>query len=101
MGITTLYLAIATTLLYACGTSAFPALMEEVARQVQERSINGFVEVPSLNKRIAFDPQAQLVSTTGEHAFVAPTSSDLRGPCPGLNAMANQYVKHPNASRIK
>lgn len=38
----------------------------------------------------AFDAAAQYVSNQGEYAFVAPGSGDQRGPCPGLNAMANQ-----------
>jgi hypothetical protein len=28
--------------------------------------------------------------TQGEHKFVAPGPKDIRGMCPGLNAMANQ-----------
>lgn len=36
-----------------------------------------------------FDAGAQLVSTTGDHAFIAPGPNDIRGPCPGLNAAAN------------
>ena len=83
--------AIVATLLHTSHTNAFPALMDEMAKQMQERSLEGSVmDVPSLKKRVAFDPVAQLVSTSGDHAFVPPTSTDLRGPCPGLNAMANQ-----------
>ena len=29
------------------------------------------------------------IDITGKHAFKAPSSSDQRGPCPGLNALAN------------
>ena len=37
----------------------------------------------------------QLIDVTGEHAFVAPGPNDLRGPCPGLNALANHgYFPH-------
>ena len=39
-----------------------------------------------------FDAASQRVSTTGEHAFIAPGPNDIRGPCAGLNAAANQYV---------
>lgn len=42
---------------------------------------------------VNFDPTLQYVSTTGQHAFVPPVTGDFRGPCPGLNAMANQSVK--------
>ena len=38
---------------------------------------------------VGFDPAAQHISTSGEHAFEAPSADDLRGPCPGLNALAN------------
>ena len=44
-----------------------------------------------------FDASAQLVDVTGAHAFVPPnfTAGDLRGPCPGLNALANHnYLPH-------
>lgn len=37
-----------------------------------------------------FDAASQRVSTTGEHAFIAPGPNDIRGPCAGLNAAANQ-----------
>lgn len=37
----------------------------------------------------------QLVDVTGEHAWVAPGPNDIRGPCPGLNALANHgYFPH-------
>ena len=31
----------------------------------------------------------QLVDVTGEHAWAPPGPNDIRGPCPGLNALAN------------
>ena len=42
-------------------------------------------------RQASFDPTTQYVSTTGSHAFVAPNlaGGDQRGPCPGLNALAN------------
>ncbi|KAG9112986.1 hypothetical protein FRC07_007819, partial [Ceratobasidium sp. 392] len=36
-----------------------------------------------------FDPAKQKVNVSGTHAFQPPTPGDLRGPCPGLNALAN------------
>ena len=37
----------------------------------------------------------QLVDVTGQHAWVAPGPNDIRGPCPGLNALANHgYFPH-------
>jgi len=42
-----------------------------------------------------FDAEAQLVDVTGEHAWKAPGETDQRGPCPGLNALANHgYLPH-------
>jgi len=42
-----------------------------------------------------FDAEAQYVDTTGEHAWKAPGETDQRGPCPGLNALANHgYLPH-------
>jgi hypothetical protein len=34
------------------------------------------------------------IDVTGDHAFQAPSSTDQRGPCPGLNAMANHGYIH-------
>ncbi|XP_044724545.1 peroxidase, family 2 domain-containing protein [Hirsutella rhossiliensis] len=46
-------------------------------------------QVPGGNAPGRFNAQQQLVSTTGTHRFIAPRPGDQRGPCPGLNAMAN------------
>ncbi|KAH7028893.1 Chloroperoxidase, partial [Microdochium trichocladiopsis] len=41
------------------------------------------------------------LSNQGDHAFVAPGSGDRRGPCPGLNAMANHnYFPHNGIGTI-
>ncbi|KAK5130482.1 hypothetical protein LTR08_002004 [Meristemomyces frigidus] len=45
--------------------------------------------VPSHALYDSFDPAAQLVSTSGDHAWIAPAQGDIRGPCAGLNAAAN------------
>lgn len=48
-----------------------------------------------------FDPVAQKVDVTGAHAWVAPKHSDQRGPCPGLNALANHgYLPHNGVADI-
>ncbi|KAJ5369184.1 uncharacterized protein N7496_008944 [Penicillium cataractarum] len=46
---------------------------------------------PGLEKRFLFDSMASPVDVTGEHEFQPPnlTGGDQRGPCPGLNALAN------------
>ena len=37
----------------------------------------------------------QLIDVTGQYAWVAPGPNDIRGPCPGLNALANHgYFPH-------
>lgn len=45
--------------------------------------------IPQYSKRQAFDPTAQHIDVSNAHAFIAPGASDLRGPCPALNALAN------------
>ncbi|CAD6593541.1 MAG: hypothetical protein ASARMPRED_007636 [Alectoria sarmentosa] len=54
-----------------------------------------------LKRQTAFDPTTQQVSTTGEYAWVAPGAGDQRGPCPGLNALANHgYISHSGVTDI-
>jgi len=100
----------AAAILSACalGVHAFPSMMFDIAeresKSVEEiaRSINdGSLEKRSLERRVGFDAATQYVSTTGVHAFIAPGPSDLRGPCPGLNAMANhEYIPHNGIATI-
>lgn len=38
---------------------------------------------------------AQLVDVSGSNAFLPPGEGDFRGPCPGLNALANHnFIPH-------
>lgn len=62
---------------------ADPATYETIAAAKAKR-VNGISP--------GFDASKQFVSTTGQYKWVAPTSTDQRGVCPGLNALANQYV---------
>ncbi|KXL42991.1 hypothetical protein M433DRAFT_156311 [Acidomyces richmondensis BFW] len=49
-----------------------------------------------------FDASEQLVSVSGEHAFVPPGPGDARGMCPGLNALANHnYLPHNGVATIE
>ena len=41
------------------------------------------------SKRTGFDPTQQRIDVSNAHAFIAPGASDLRGPCPAMNALAN------------
>jgi hypothetical protein len=77
---------------------AFPGVMEALeTRELSPESIkervnfkrgDGGVHDPAIALG-TFDAKAQYVSNTGDHAFVAPDfeAGDVRGPCPGLNAM--------------
>jgi hypothetical protein len=75
--------------------SAFPRVAQEAAIQLS-RSV-GPVSGSNRKRAVTFDPAAQLVDVTGVHAFSPPdfASGDQRGPCPGLNALANHnYLPH-------
>lgn len=53
------------------------------------------VEQSREKRQGSFDANAQRISTSGQYKFVPPGSGDLRGPCPGLNALANHgYLPH-------
>ncbi|KAF8847565.1 Cloroperoxidase [Acephala macrosclerotiorum] len=69
-------------------------IVARIEADVQKRQVS----VPGLP---GFDASEQYVSNTGDHAFVAPGPNDLRGPCPGLNAMANHgYIPHNGVATI-
>lgn len=54
-------------------------------------------------KRLLFDPLTAPIEVTGEHAFVAPDfgAGDQRGPCPGLNALANHgYISRDGVTGL-
>ena len=68
--------------------SAFPHFNAEifqadVKKFLHERQTSGDQDggVPCTAAPPPFDAASQLVSTTGEHAFVAPGPGDARGPC--------------------
>ncbi|KAL0575172.1 hypothetical protein V5O48_006794 [Marasmius crinis-equi] len=55
----------------------------------------------STRRSVGFDPHAQLIDVHGEHRFIPPGHGDLRGPCPGLNALANHnYLPHNGVATI-
>ncbi|KAE9981996.1 hypothetical protein BLS_006748 [Venturia inaequalis] len=58
--------------------------------------VSGVVAYPRLDKRSEFDASKQCFDlTSGKHKFVPPGPRDIRGPCPGLNALANHnYLPH-------
>jgi Peroxidase, family 2 len=64
-----------------------PFAKREAEGRLQRRQLAGITP--------PFDAAQQYVSNQGTHAFVVPSGSDQRGPCPGLNAMANHnYLPH-------
>jgi hypothetical protein len=105
------FLCLAALALSATEVAAFPSRMFDVSMNEEEkRAIAGIaakIESEAKQRRQlpgvtpTFDASLQYVSTTGKHAYVAPTSNDLRGPCPGLNAMANHgYIPHNGVATI-
>lgn len=92
---------------------AFPAAAIEYAAKA-ERDAHTNEELESImaryeNSRRApgFDAAAQYVSNQGQYAFNPPSNvntpiGDQRGPCPGLNAMANHgYLPHNGVATIQ
>ncbi|KAI8168790.1 Dothistromin biosynthesis peroxidase dotB [Colletotrichum sp. SAR 10_70] len=76
------------------GVQAFPAYMngpisDAVASRLSDKLAGAFHEVHK--KRLLFDPLTAPIDVTGDHEFIAPDfeNGDQRGPCPGLNALAN------------
>ncbi|CZR52765.1 related to oxidase [Phialocephala subalpina] len=49
------------------------------------------IPIERVKRRSTFNPEAQLIDVHGEHEFIMPnyTAGDVRGPCPGLNTLAN------------
>ncbi|KAJ3990890.1 Chloroperoxidase, partial [Lentinula boryana] len=57
---------------------------------------------PAGERSVRFDAALQHVSTTGQHSFAPPGPGDFRGPCPGLNAMANHgYIPRKGIATIE
>ena len=72
---------------------------EYLKRHLTERGLPTTVEKPELPRAkrqtgpgglpLTTFNEDQLIDVTGEHAWAPPGPGDLRGPCPGLNALAN------------
>ncbi|KAI1427669.1 Chloroperoxidase [Xylaria sp. FL1777] len=91
----------------AAVASAFPTV-ENLARLAQRDGSPSLLNEDSIEelsgqlaqlkgKRLLFDPLADPIDIYGEHSFKAPDfeNGDQRGPCPGLNALANHgYIPH-------
>ncbi|KAF5608527.1 Aromatic peroxygenase [Fusarium pseudoanthophilum] len=86
-------------------TLAFPQMSVEQLKTYQEHAKRSPAACPyseekrdagerpfAKDKRAAkFDAKKQRISVSGEHEFLPPSlkAGDQRGPCPGLNALAN------------
>ena len=89
------------------GVTAYPQIATQVLEaraakpeadaDIESRQSNPPPPVPP-----TFDAKFQYVSTKGIHKFVAPGPTDQRGPCPGLNALANHgYLPHNGVGTIQ
>ncbi|KAI9725488.1 MAG: hypothetical protein M1828_003159 [Chrysothrix sp. TS-e1954] len=80
----------------ASNVAAFPTINLDAKRALAPQGVGALPLVPP-----PFDASRQYVSNTGAHAFSAPSSSDERGECPGLNALANHnYLPHNGQATI-
>ena len=92
---------------------AFPAAAIEYAAKAERdpvaaAKIEGAIAAHRAHRRApGFNATAQYVSNKGTHAFNPPSNvntqtGDQRGPCPGLNAMANHgYLPHNGVATIQ
>lgn len=75
--------------LAAGSVDAFPARAVGLSADL---STDGLKEalgaIESLAGNLAVDPRKP-IDVSGKHSFQAPSRTDQRGPCPGLNALAN------------
>ena len=84
-------LAVLTLSLGKSLVNAFPALDHHHFHGLTPEKLNAAirsVEDYQKTKRFIVDV-TKPIDVSGKHAFQAPRSTDQRGPCPGLNALAN------------
>jgi len=85
------------TLGLVAGSEAFPSINAHLAARDADKSASLMNKV---KRQVGWSP-SQRIDVSGEHAFVAPGPNDQRGPCPGLNAMANHgYLPHNGVATI-
>ncbi|KAH7009686.1 oxidase [Ilyonectria destructans] len=88
------------------GVLGFPAhshgpITDEVAARLSV-ALAGVVQ-ESHDKRVLFDPLTTPIEVTGDHKFIAPDFKNgaQRGPCPGLNALANHgYISRKGVTSL-
>ena len=88
--------------------AAFPTIALEAAQLAARNSDFSSTAKAAHEKRLngilpGFNAAEQFIDVSGEHAFTPPdfSAGDLRGPCPGLNALANHnYLPHNGFATI-
>jgi hypothetical protein len=94
--------------IFASEVIAFPAAAIEYAARAK-RDPDAMATIQRASEKLQSKPRAvgfnaaqQYVSNQGQYAFVAPDlTRDARGPCPGLNAMANHgYIVSVTVSQL-
>lgn len=103
-----LFITLVTSALCSSLATAFPPGVLEALTEAQAKgTLDPRIYSPYLKRQAPgvtppFDPTVQYVSNQGAHTFNAPSGSDQRGPCPGLNAMANHgYLDHSGVGSIQ
>lgn len=75
--------------------NAYPNILQHLEEAAPKAKRQTAITTPP------FDAKSQYIDTTGQYAYVAPGPTDQRGPCPGLNAMANHgYLPHNGIATI-
>lgn len=99
----------AAVLEHAARDADMAARVAAMSKTIQERKLSGrqagagaasalFEPVPMFNAAEQYID----VSPGSGHEYVAPKKGDLRGPCPGLNAMANHnFLPHDGYATIQ
>lgn len=78
-----------------------PAPRRASAREAVLRACRWYVLYLRLDADIRAD-QSTCLLVSGEHVFVPPSDGDQRGPCPGLNALANHnYINHNGVATVR
>ena len=77
-------------------TNAYPNILAHLENSDKRDT------APAAEGLVPFDAASQLVNVRGKHAFRPPGRGDQRGPCPGLNALANHnYLPHDGVATIE
>jgi hypothetical protein len=83
--------------------NAFPALNPGQLDGLTPERLNAVirsVDEFKQTKRFLVD-STKPIDVTGKHTFKAPTRNDQRGPCPGLNALANHgYISRDGVTSL-